>query len=60
MDEVTVLRKEMADLQNEMEREMMENARLHQDRAEAGGNEIFDAKLSGHLVMADPDDSTQE
>ena len=53
MDGVTMLRKEMADLQNKMEREMVESARLHLDRAEAGGKEISED-------MADPDDFTQE
>ena len=60
MDEVTMLRKEMADLRNEMEREMVENTRLRQNRDEAGGNEILVDKLSGHRVMADPDDFIQE
>ena len=36
------------------------HARLRQDRDEAGGNEIFEDKLSGHRVMADPDDFIQE
>jgi hypothetical protein len=62
MDGVTMLRlrKELADLKNEMERAKIEHARLRQDRDEAGGSEMFEDELSGHRVMADPDDSTQE
>jgi hypothetical protein len=60
MDELTMLRKELADLQNEMERAMEENVRLRHNRDEAGGSEMYENELSGHRVMAYPDDSTQE
>ena len=41
MDGVTMLRKELANLQNKMERAMEENARLCQDSDEARGSEMY-------------------